>query len=80
MKDIQEFFQCCHSKPADSEITVNMQRKKKASDCASPEGKIFIKRSVGRNPILDLSGHRTNRSTIYTPKQTLDTSTIARIR
>lgn len=75
MKDIQEFFQCCHSKPAEAEITVNMQRKKKGADCASPEERIFIKRSVGRNPILDLSGHHTNRSIIYTPKQTLDTST-----
>lgn len=78
MKDIQEFFQCCHSKPADSEITVNMQRKKKAADCVSQEERIFIKRSVGRNPILDLSGHHSNKSTIYTPKPTLDTS--ARIR
>ena len=75
MKDIQEFFECCHSKPADSEIVVNMQRKKKGTDWVSPEGKTFIKRSVGRNPILDLSGHHTNKSTIYTPKQTLDTST-----
>lgn len=75
MKDIQEFFQCCHSKPADSEIIVNMQRKKKGADFVIPEVRTFIKRSIGRNPILDLSGHRTNRSTIYTPKQTLDMST-----
>lgn len=78
MKDIKDFFQCCNSKPADSEITVNMQKKKKGAGYASPEGRIFIKRSVGRNPILDLSGHHTNRSTLYTPKQTLDTT--AKIR
>ena len=68
MSGLKEIFVCCNGISNESEILINMKEKRRSFSCSTPEKRIFIKRSVGKNPILDLSLKNTNKSTENTPK------------
>lgn len=68
MSGVKEFFTCCGAWSSDPEIIINMQEKRRSISCKSPDKRVFIKRSVGKNPILDLSIKNTSKSTENTPK------------
>lgn len=68
MSVFKGIFFCCGGMPNDSEIVFNMQERHRSFSCGTSDKRVFIKRSVGKNPILDLSLKNTNKSTENTPK------------
>lgn len=79
MSALKGIFFCCGGMPNDAEIVFNMQERRRSFSCRTSDKRVFIKRSVGKNPILDLSTKNTNKSTENTPKARSDMK-IKRIR
>ena len=69
MNTIKDIFICCSGTPKETELVINLTEKQRSSSCPAPKKRTFIKRSIGKNPIFDLSMENTNRSTENTPKK-----------
>ena len=69
MNTIKGIFACYSATPKEAELVINLAEKQTSSSCPAPEKRTFIKRSIGKNPILDLSMENTNGSSENTPKK-----------
>lgn len=65
MSNFMNLFGCCGNTAAQKDMVVNITKKYR-SESQGKDKKVFIKRSIGIHPIIDLSLKRTNSNTVRT--------------